>query len=276
MRLFIQMSVAGFKIFDVNQFRHVSDNGRYALMSEISSTHNGNNNVGTHIIRDNMHGMRLETMYLFSSRDVIMLLHNDFCDGKAARCFYTDKYSLTTDEFNRDCDVSLCLMSESADEIETVNRIGYLLMAVKKPEIMGEFQNLLRRETIEGEIVLLFDTVKWQNICQYASTLALTHTSPLIDSIAKGDTQVVVLSEGQDRYVAAKNRKGLFNNDKYWVLSPSHLPLQSKTLSLPSQTVYMSLDNIRSSTHQRPTESDNFKDLINAIKDIFTNKNIKQ
>ena len=81
MRIFIQKSVAGFKIFDVRAFLHNQESLTYATMSEIGLTHSGENNLRTHIIGNDSHGMRLETMRLFSSNAINLLLHEDYIEG---------------------------------------------------------------------------------------------------------------------------------------------------------------------------------------------------
>ena len=270
MRVYIQMSVAGFKIFDINQFQHESKKGRYALMSEIASTQDGSNNAHTHIVRSDMHGMRLETMSLFSSRDVTMLLHDDFCEGIPARCFYANRYSLTTDKFNRECDVSLCLMSECDDDKKLINKFGYTLMYEKQSDVLAELQNVLRREPLVDETVLLFDTALWQTLCDRISQRAITPTTQMIDSIAKGDTQVVVLGKGQDKHGAVQNRQGLFNKDKYLVLLPSHLPLESHTLSVPAQTEWMLSSITQTNDELSSDNTDTFHEILKDVKDIFS------
>ena len=77
MRIFIQKSVAGFKIFDIRAFLHNQESLTYATMSEIASTHSGENNLRTHIIGNDSHGMRLETMRLFSSKTINLLVREE-------------------------------------------------------------------------------------------------------------------------------------------------------------------------------------------------------
>ena len=88
MRLFIQMSIGGFKVFDINQFLHKGENFCYAMMSEIASTHHGEQNFRTHIIQNDSHGMRLELMRLFSSNSINIQLQDDVCEEKDIRCLY--------------------------------------------------------------------------------------------------------------------------------------------------------------------------------------------
>ena len=96
MRILIQMSIGGFKIFDINQFLHKSEGFCYAMMSEIASTHHGEQNFRTHIILNDSHGMRLELMRLFSSNSISRQLQADGCDGTGVKvCLTTNSIWLS-------------------------------------------------------------------------------------------------------------------------------------------------------------------------------------
>lgn len=269
MKIFIQMSVAGFKVFDVQLFGHECELGRYALMSEISMTQNGEENAHTHIIRNDMHGMRLETMHLFSSNDVNLLLHDDMLDRKSTRCLYVSKYSLTQDKFRRGCDVSLCIMSEKDADIVMVNKLGHMLMIEQHQTVMENLQSMLRLDIIDDKQVLLFDESLWQSLYTTVMQYIPVSSTPMIDGIAQGKTQVVVLGTGQDRVGLMRNMEGLFNNNLYWVLHNSHLPLINHTLSVPDAKESMNFDLPQQHSGQYKTEHHDFHKFLRSFKKII-------
>lgn len=273
MRIFIQMSVAGFKVFDVNAFRHECERGRYALMSEIISTQNSTENMHTHIIRSDMHSIRKETMGLFSSADVTFLLHDDYLGGNPARCLFASKYSLTRDKFKRDCDVSLCLMSENEEDIDMINKFGYMFVTNPQSGLKEQLQTVLRLEVIDNSQVLLFDAPRWQCLCNEVAQCTPASATSVIDGIANGKNQVVVLGRGQDRVGVKRNMEGLFNDRPYIVLQDTQLPLSPQVL-LDSKSM-MPMTFI--TTHRHATDNaDNrahefISDMMNAFRK-FVNK----
>jgi len=268
MRIFIQMSVAGFKVFDINAFRHECENRVYALISEISSTQNSIENLHTHIIRNDMHGMRLETMRLFSSGDVTFLLHDDYLGGNPARCLFASKYSLTRDEFKRDCDVSLCLMSENEEDIDMINKFGYMFVTNPQSGVKEQLQMVLRLEIIDNRQVLLFDAPLWQCLCNEVAQCTPASATPVIGGIANGKNQVVVLGRGQDRVGVKRNMEGLFNDRPYIVLQDTQLPLSPQTL-LDSNAM-MPMSFITTIRHVKDNDTNNrVHEFISDIRNAF-------
>jgi hypothetical protein len=275
MKIFIQMSVAGFKVFDVGEFRHECEKGRYALIEEIGATQDGTENFRTHIIRNDIHGLRLETLRMFSSNDIIMLLHDDTFEGKPSRCLYADKFALTKDKFNRDCDMSLCIMSENEEEVKIVNKFGHYLIVEEQQALMEKMKFLLRRETIDDKLVLLFDFPLWHTLCEIVlggEPVTMT-TSINFNGIARGSTQVVVLGHGQDKGRVIYNMKGLFNQNLYLTLTPNFVPLYRNTLAAPDtlspMTSYSSTVKKDDSKHNPLDIGDIFNEihqLINKLK----------
>lgn len=268
MRIFIQMSVGGFKVFDINAFHHECENGAYALISEISSTQNSIENLHTHIIRNDMHGMRLETMRLFSSGDVTFLLHDDYFGGKPARCLFASKYSLTRDKFKRDCDVSLCLMSENEEDADMVNKFGYMFVTNSQSGVKEQLQTVLRLEVIDNRQVLLFDAPLWQCLCNEVAQCTPASATPVIDGIANGKSQVVVLGRGQDRVGVKRNMEGLFNDKLYLVLRDTQLPLSPQAL-LDSNAM-MPMTFITMNRHVKDNDTNNrVHELVSDIRNAF-------
>ena len=239
MRIFIQKSVAGFKIFDVGAFLHNQESLTYATMSEIASTHSGENNLRTHIIGNDSHGMRLETMRLFSSNAINLLLHEDYIEGVKCRCLFASHVGESKDELNRTCEISFCIMSETANDIDVINRLGYALLVMKDTSIAGNIEKLLDKVIIGDQLVLAFNNKLWEETCSILNNLQTTESPELFDEIINRNSQVVVLNGDLLISKVHHNNNGLFNKNPYYCYKSITLPLKQVVLSAPIKPIHV-------------------------------------
>lgn len=263
MRIFIQMSIGGFKIFDINQFLHKSEGFCYAMMSEIASTHHGEQNFRTHIILNDSHGMRLELMRLFSSNSISLQLQDDVCDGKGVRCLYVADIGESKDEINRSCDVSFCIMGEDLEEYELIDYMAYLLVFKNSNEIRSKISGLLHTKVLDDELVLAFETSAWDDMCknikqQYASPKE--SFANLVDG-----KQLTVLNGNLDIAKVYEKHKGLFNDKLYMVIKSSDIPLEKKLAYASDSSEWIKYHSMYMG---KDTVCDLFNEIINKFKNI--------
>lgn len=261
MRIFVQMSVGGFKVFDVAAFAHECDQGRFALIREIADTQQGIKDSQTHIIRNNMHGMRLETMRLFSSPDVSLLLHDDWFNDEPVRCLFVAQAGLTKDTFQRQCDVSYCVMGQNEQENEQVNSLAYAIAVLRDETVLNQLSALLHTSTIDDRSVLLFETAKWNALLEVVNSQDISDVQPLCSDIVQGDLQVAVIHDNLNGRQVYKNQPGLFNDSQYWVLHEHELPIVRHYDLISRQPVFFA-------PQKKPNEKTSHDDLRDFLKEL--------
>ena len=264
MKIFIQMSVGGFKIFDIQQFLHKEDDYCYVMMSEISSTHNGMNNYRTHIIKNDSHGMRVELMRLFSSNSIKFLLQNDVCEERNVRCLYMANIGNTKDEINRSCDVSFCVMGENEEEYKLVNHIAYALIATKNDENTCQFGELLHTKILGDKQVLAFDTSIWNRLCKSLyKEKDSAKDNAYIDIV--NENQLVVLNGNLDFIKVYRENEKLFNDNPYIIINSMKLPLGKNSDNM-TDMIKWEKSNLR--FQGRDKVHGLFHEIINELKNI--------
>lgn len=263
MRIFFQMSIGGFKIFDINQFLHKSEGFCYAMMSEIASTHHGEQNFHTHIIHNDSHGMRLELMRLFSSNSINIQLQDDVYEGKNIRCLYISNIGESKDEINRSCDVSFCAMGEDTEEYELINYMAYLLVFKNRYEIRNKISGLLHTKVLNDELVLAFETSAWDDMCKHIKEQYASEKEGFTDFVDV--KQLTVLNGNLDIAKVYEKHKGLFNNQLYMVIKSCDIPLEKQLAHaldssewIKHHSMYMGKDNV----------CNLFNEIINKLKSI--------
>lgn len=263
MRIFIQMSIGGFKIFDVNQFLHRNEKFSYAMMSEIASTHHGEQNFRTHIIQNDSHGMRLELMRLFSSNSINIQLQDDLCDEKNVRCLYVANMGESKDEINRSCDISFCFMGENIEEYELINYMAFLLVFKNDHEIRNKISGLLYTKVLNDELVLAFETSTWSEVCNHIKQQYVSARKSFTDVV--NGKQLTVLNGNLDITKVYAKHKGLFNDNFYIVIKSNDIPLEKQPAYIvnssewvKSHSMYMVMDN----------GYNLFEEIINKLKNI--------
>ena len=264
MKIFIQMSVGGFKIFDIQQFLHKEDDFCYAFMSEIASTHNGMHNYRTHIIKDDSHGIRVELMRLFSSNSISLLLQNDVCEERNVRCLYMANVGNTKDEINRSCDVSFCVMGENEEENKLVNHIAYALIVTNNDEKTNQIGELLHTKILGDKQVLAFDTTIWNGLCE---SLYKKDCSPkdnaYIDIV--NENQLVVINGNLDFIKVYRENEKLFNDNPYIIINSKKLPLGKNSDNM-TDMIKWEKSNLR--FQGRDKVHGLFHEIINELKKI--------
>lgn len=266
MRIFVQMSVGGFKVFDVSAFAHECDQGRFALISEVDDTLKGVKDCETHIIRNNMHGMRLETMRLFSSPDMLLLLHDDWLNDEPVRCLFVAKAGLTKDTFQRQCDVSYCVMGQNEQENEQVNRLAYSIAIMQDETVLSQLPELLHTTTIDDTSVLLFESAKWDALLEQVNSQDIYDAQPLCADIAQGNLQVAVIHDNLNGRQVYKNQPGLFNDSPYWVLHGHELPIAEHDDDLISRPPEFFAPQKR---HNDMTSNNELCDFLKDLRDLI-------
>lgn len=230
MRIFFQMSVGGFKIFDVREFSHKGEHGVYALMPEIAATHEGIENYHTHIVKSDMHGMRYDILHLFSTRDLKIILQNDLYNNRLSRCLFIRDCARSQDG-GRTCDIAFCVFSENEIEKDIVNKMAYEVLVPRESRLLKEVPNLIHTVVIGNEQVLMFETQRWEALCHELEHIQVFHNNKLASSIINGMEQVVVLYAQRNILNIINEQTNLFNDSPYYVLYTNELPLESRTIS---------------------------------------------
>lgn len=264
MKFFIQMSIGGFKIFDVSEFQHKGADLSYALMEEIKSTHDGINNCHTHIIRNDSHGLRLESMRLFSSNAINLLLQDEWYDGQECRMLYLANSGFTRDEINRICDVSFCLIGQDIAEGQLLNKLASILITTNCDDIKGQISELLHTKVLDNQLVLAFETSKWQSLQEEIVQHELSN-SQTTDYITQKNGQLVVLNGDLDFYHVERNFRPLFNKKSYSVFKSRHLPINSQNLEVISNLHIGSHHNLKD---KKEDAHDFLNYIINKLKDM--------
>ena len=263
MRLFIQMSIGGFKVFDINQFLHKGENFCYAMMSEIASTHHGEQNFRTHIIQNDSHGMRLELMRLFSSNSINIQLQDDVCEEKDIRCLYISNIGESKDEIKRSCDVSFCVMGENAEEYELINGMAYLLVFKDSYEIRNKISGLLHTKVLDDELVLAFETSTWDDMCKNIKEQYESPKESFTDLV--GGMQLTELNGNLDNAKVYEKHRGLFNDNLYMIIKSSDIPLEKQLDHVSESSEWIKHHSMYMG---KDTVCDLFNEIINKFKNI--------
>lgn len=230
MRIFFQISVGGFKIFDVREFSHKGEQGVYVLMPEIAATHEGTENFHTHIVKSDMHGMRYDILHLFSTRDIKIILQNDLYNNRNSRCLFIRDCAKSQDG-GRTCDIAFCVFSEDDIEKDIVNKMAFDVLVQRESRLLKEIPNLIHTVIIGNEQVLMFETLRWEALCHELEHIQVCQKNKLGNSIINGSEQFVVLYKNNNKFKVINEQTSLFNDSPYYILYTNELPLESKTIS---------------------------------------------
>lgn len=264
MKFFIQMSIGGFKIFDVSEFQHKGADFSYALIEEIKSTHDGIKNYHTHIVRNDSHGLRLESMRLFSLGTINLLLQDEWYDGQECRMLYLANCGFTKDEINRICDVSFCLIGQNVAEWQLINKLASILITTNCDDAKSQISELLHTKVLDNHLVLAFETSKWKSLQDKIVQHELNNNQTT-EYLTQQNGQFVVLNGDLDVHRVERDFRTLFNKKSYGIYKSQHLPINSQNLEVMSN---LHIDLHHSSKDYKEETHDFVTYIINKLKDM--------
>lgn len=232
MRVFCQMSVSGFKIFDLNQFNVSVEGGKYVTMADIAETQHGKGNVHTHITGSNYHDLPYDVIKLFSMPMIEMLFQRISISGQERLMFYCNRVGITYDNQNRECETSYLFVQTCDEDADIIKKLALAMVYKGDCHVVEFLQNMVRKDTVNEEYVLFYDTTIYNQICEYVNKQL--YKGSLAEGIQNDANQVIVV-RGNNSQTVSKilvEHKSLINSDKYWVVDISQLPLFKNTLSV--------------------------------------------
>lgn len=232
MRLLIQISVSGFKIFDTATLPHQTEEGSYALMSEINETQKGNTEYRTHITGLDSHGIPSGVLSLFSTSGLDYILQDVKIEEKRERLFYVSQNGITRDFHGRKCEVSFMLISESRVDKTLINRFASLVLVKQDSFILSNMQGVLSTAVRNEEVVLAYNEILFQSIIKYVNDFEFSHSDSQLYRLASDDIQCVVVPDVNVFKDGVKEIARCFNEDPYCVINSSSMPLEKNSLSV--------------------------------------------
>lgn len=270
MKLLIQISVSGFKIFDTATFPHKTDVGSYALMSEINETQKGNTEYRTHITGLDTHDIPSGALSLFSTSGVDYVLQDARIGSIRNRLFYVSQNGITHDFHGRKCEVSFMLISDNNEEIVFINKFASLVMVKQDSFILSNMQGVLSTVIRDEEVVLEYNANLFQSITNYVNDFQIESSDTFLSKLACDTLQYVVVPDIRTFKEKIRDISGCFNNELYCVLNTSSIPLEKHSLSVnivPAKILGTSF--IHSLDENRESHNDIIEEIIGAGKKIY-------
>lgn len=270
MKLLIQISVSGFKIFDTATFPHKTDVGSYALMSEINETQKGNTEYRTHITGLDTHEIPSGTLSLFSTSGVDYVLQDTRIGSIRNRLFYVSQNGITHDFHGRKCEVSFMLMSDNNDEIAFINKFASLVLVKQDSFILSNMQGVLSTVIRNEEVVLEYNEKLFLSIMDYVNDFQIESSDTLLSKLACDTLQYVVVPDTSTFREKMSDISGCFNNGFYCLLNISSIPLEKHSLSVELVPVKIFNTSFKySSDEDYESHNDIFEEIIDAGKKIY-------
>ncbi|MCQ2076325.1 MAG: hypothetical protein MJZ20_04710 [Bacteroidaceae bacterium] len=270
MKLLIQISISGFKIFDTATFPHKTDVGSYALMSEINETQKGNTEYRTHITRLDSHGIPSSILSLFSTSGVDFVLQDMRIGDFRSRLFYVSHNGITHDFHGRRCEVSFMLISENNEEIAFINKFAALVIVKQDSFILSTMQGVLTTVIRNEEVVLEYNAKLFQSITNYVNDFQIESSDTFLSKLACDTLQYVVVPDIRTFKEKIRDISGCFNNELYCVLNTSSIPLEKHSLSVnivPAKILGTSFKH--SLDENCESHNDIIEEIIGAGKKIY-------
>lgn len=256
MRIFVQYSVSGFKIFDTSRFTHPIDGGRYCTMKEISETNKGGI-AGTHIINSDLHGLSHGVVQLFTSPLVDMLLQTTIFEEQEQIMLFINHVGISVNQ-KRDCNIVVLLVSEHGNEKALLSKMALLLLSEKRNSLLTFLSELLDKRLFGEEFVLFYNEDGWQSVITFVNENAAS--CDVTDG--SGFSQLLLPAQGKDAREIFQKLSCVFNKKPYHILHGIKTPFEK----LPQKTLATTLSNAETSDHYGRLS----KLLKTIIKDIIT------
>ena len=260
MRIFVQYSVSGFKIFDTSRFSHHVNGGCYCTMKEISDTNKGGKN-GTHIINTNLHGIDQSIVQLFSSPLVEMLLQSITFDGQEQTMLYVNNAGTSVNQ-NRDCNIVVLLISEQESEKNLLEAMTLLLLSDNRNPLLSLLGSLIDKRIIGEELVLYYNKDKWQAVIN--SVIENASRSYQAEKESLG--QVLLPTQGIETHRLLQVHSDTFNRKPYRVLKKIQNPYEARLQKLSASSISHAQNS--GSTHRLKRL---FKVIVKDIKNEMNN-----
>lgn len=220
------MSVSGFKIFDPEMFPHECYEGRYALMSEIGETQQGQENFHTHVTRIDTHGIPLAILRLFSTPGVDYLLQDTNLNDERYRLLYNGRNIYTYDNFNRKCELSYMILT-SKEEESILNKLSYLICIEGDTFVFDCMSKILSKKEVDSKLVLLYNKLILNELLEYVKNKETRGTkSPIINGLLSDSHQIVVYQNENQLGDLYKELPNVFNCESYWQVPSKYIPVK--------------------------------------------------
>lgn len=212
MRIFIQISVGGFKIFDIESFIHDQNDLKYINIAEIRNVEQ----TRTYLVNNDLHGLRSEICGLFSNGDIEVLLQNDTFDTIATSILFIKRFG-HQDESLTDEKISALFVSETSEETNFLRNLT--IARISDDERTGVLlYELLTKRIIDNKQVIAFDNAAWKDLIIYIENKEF---SDHVESILARSNQMILLHNGINPFTIIKRFPGLLNKQLYNVFSPN-------------------------------------------------------
>lgn len=212
MKIFIQISVGGFKVFDIDSFIHTHNDLRYIYMGEIYNVEQ----TRTHLVNYDMHGIRNETCGLFSCGNIEILFHNDTIDSLPTTMLFIKSGGNIHDK-GEDRKISTLFVSEKISEYAFLKNLA-IAKALEDKQTERLLWRLLTETFIDSKQVIAFDNSTWGELIRHIKHQEFSNR---VENILGEGNQLVILRHEGSLSTIEEILPGLLNCHPYLVLTPT-------------------------------------------------------
>ena len=156
-RVYCQISVGGYKIFNILAFPHGTDNGIYIKMDEISHAWKENDQVVL-VTSKSACGLSTPVIKMFGSRDIQAVLLNG------------EKECSTLFLKHEESSFAYAFTSDNAEDTKILRTMACVWIT-EQSKLLSKLQKMTEKIIEAEELVLMFHKTEWESLCQELSIL---------------------------------------------------------------------------------------------------------